>query len=541
MKKVFIFFIIFTLISVFLSAQDNQDVSQRQIELPNVVTEIETQTETADTSVIPDFSDLLENIEGSSPLVPDFPQIEIEESGLLTNESAPSQNKIYAEGKLGGGFPSLVFADFSIYELNQDSPFNITFTHDSAAGYGNQSLNDNFNDNTSNIFLEKGFVWKNFDFNFAGSYESEENGLQNKVLELSEVSQILYSTVFDFSWTLPKGFEITSDLGLKFYKRYVDLTLDSANLSIDDWIKESSSFELNPKLKALWSNNNFYVDLTGSYSLNTESNVVNRGQFGAAFYWKNENVKLFTDAALISGNKLNQNQALIPFTLGIDSSFPVKISNRRMEINAKGGMESYRESRIDFEKLYNYTALCQDLTETSDWYALVELLLPIKSAFTSSAKIEYRQTAFGNGIWEASYNSEDPYYGLYSAQQVERKALTSDFAAIFNYKILSFTANWHSNWIYIPVLESANLIDLILTLQSEKANWNFGLNSSFYIDKEFIAPLITLTGMYKITDEVQLLANVQDIVNLFSGNLRTFAGQYAERSGLATIMVKFFF
>ena len=78
MKKVFIFFTIFTLISVFLSAQDNQDVSQRQIELPNVVTEIETQTETADTSVIPDFSDLLGNIEGSSPLVPDFPKIEIE-------------------------------------------------------------------------------------------------------------------------------------------------------------------------------------------------------------------------------------------------------------------------------------------------------------------------------------------------------------------------------------------------------------------------------------------------------------------------------
>ncbi len=524
-----------------MSAQNNQDTSAGQIELPNVVTEIETQTEKVDTSVIPDFSDLLEEVEGSSPLEPQFPQIEIEESELLSNEAAPLQNKIFAEGKLGGGFPSLVYANFSIYELNEDSPFNISFTHDAAAGYGNNPLTYNYNDSTSNIFLEKGFSWKNFDFNFKGLYEFEENGFQHKVVELSEVSQNLYSSAFDFTWNLPKGFEITSDLGLDFYKRYVDLTVTGYDSSIDDWLQEASSFEFNPNFKALWSNDNFYLDLGGNYSLNTESNLVNRFEFDSDFYWKNEYVKLFSELGIISGNKLNDNQALIPFTLGIDSNFPIKISNRRMEINAQGGMDSYRQSRIDFEKKYNFTALNQDLTETSDWYGLFEILLPVKSAFSSTAKIEYRQTAFGNGIWEATYGSSSPYHGFYSAQQVERKALTSDFAGIFNYKILSFTANWHSNWIYIPVLESANMIELTLALQGEKSNWNLGFTSAFYIDEKYITPLLNLTGMYKITDEVQLLANVEDIVNLLTGEVRSYAGAYAERGGLATVMVKFFF
>jgi hypothetical protein len=56
-----------------------------------------------------------------------------------------------------------------------------------------------------------------------------------------------------------------------------------------------------------------------------------------------------------------------------------------------------------------------------------------------------------------------------------------------------------------------------------------------------IIPIIDMSAFFRLTQAVRLAVSVEDIVKLISGDSRTYAGDYIDRSGSASILVKFFF
>lgn len=516
-------------------------VFAQEIALPEVVTEIQSQDEVAAPEVAPDFSDVFGQPEGSGQIVPVLPEIEIQESKIAVSADPATENKIYAEGQFGGGFPALIGGDFSVYELSPTSPFKLSFTHNSAAGYANNSLTEGFNDSTTSMSFEKSAKVKNFDFNFDGSYEAEKNGLQNKVDNISDLSQNVIDGEAGVCWNLPNNFYLSSDFGLSYYNRFADITGSSEE--IPEWAKTFTGFDITPDISFAYKDYGFDVSLGAQYWMDKEYAVSNRGQFSLDFSWQNDVVKPFANSSIVVGNYLNGNSVVVPFTVGINSSIPVNFATNRFCVNAQGGIESERKSIADYEKLYNFTAFSDSVNEVSEWYGRVEFVIPVKSIFSSTVMTEYRQTAFGNGRYVPAYDSETllPVYGLYGYEQKNIQMLTTDLNFMVNYKIFSMVANWHSNWIDVPALESANMIGLNLALQGKNALWNVSLNSTFFIAQTFETPLLTLKGTYKVTDGVQLIASVDDIVNLVSGGSRTYGGQYISRSGTASFLLKFFF
>lgn len=513
----------------------------QEIALPEVVTEIQGQDEVAASDLAPDFSDVFAQPEGSGQIVPVLPEIEVQEGKIASMAQPNSENKIYAEGKFGGGFPSLIYGDFSVYELNPVSPFKLSFTHDSAAGYSGNSLTEGFNDSVTSMGFEKSFTFKTFTFDFDGSYETEKNGLQNKVENISDVSQNLINGTAGVNWKLPNNFSLSSNVGLGLYNRYADITGNSEE--IPDWAKEFTSLEVTPDLLFAYKDYGFDVSLGAQYWMNNEYSISNRGQFSLAFAWQNDVIKPFADCSIVVGNYLNNNPVVVPFTVGLNSSIPVNFATNRFCINAQGGIDSERKSIADYEKKYNFTAVSETVNEVSEWYGRIEFVIPVKSIFSSTIKTEYRHTAFGNGRYMPLLTEDEtgPVYGLYNYENQNVQMLTTDLNFMVNYNIFSILANWHSNWMDVPALESANMIDLNLALQGKNSLWNVSLNTTFFIAQTFEVPFMTLKGMYKVTDGVQLIASVDDVINLVSGNSRTYAGQYISRSGSASLLLKFFF
>jgi hypothetical protein len=167
--------------------------------------------------------------------------------------------------------------------------------------------------------------------------------------------------------------------------------------------------------------------------------------------------------------------------------------------------------------------------------------VPLKESFTGSYDIEYRGTAFNNGVWEPSYDAATLTSGLYGYTQTNRQLLKTDFNLSYHYGIFSVKAGWQSNWLYVPVLESPQALTAAITLQSNDSAWGTELSTAVFISNEVTDPVINFECFARLTSAVRIVGSVEDIVKLLKGEERIYAGQYAARGGTAKILLKFFF
>ena len=167
------------------------------------------------------------------------------------------------------------------------------------------------------------------------------------------------------------------------------------------------------------------------------------------------------------------------------------------------------------------------------------MTLPLKSAFTGNAVIEYYQTAYDNGVWEADYSDETT--NLYFINQKDHQLLITDFSLAYTYEIFSISGGWHSNWMDVPALESKQSVRLALNLQDEQVRWGATLGFIMLINSEIESPVVNAEGFVRITPSVRAILSVNDLIKLYQGETRVYAGKYASRGGSATVLLKFIF
>ena len=530
-----------------LSACACAPVFAQDISLPDVTTVISGDNVQADDEALPDFLDVLIVPQGSGTTIPLLQDVEEPESSEVKPLASEEKEKsIYAEGLIGGGFPTLFIGDFSLFRQAGNSPFKLSFSHDSAIGYSGASLTDSYSDRTTSIALDKSFKREKYNWGFGAAYNTESNGLQNKTDGISSVNQNLISGLGNIEFILPNGFFVGADGGMSLYNRYSDISSASYD-SVLLWARKNTLLGLNPRAYAKWAGYGFTAGFSGEYSLSADlfdeiqDTAANRGQFTLDFSWANNFVKIYSDAAIVLGNLIGTDTVIAPFTLGIESTFPVYFSNRRFSIFAEGGLDSYQNSIYQLEQKYTFSALSFFPTETSDWYGKLGMTLPLKESFTGNFNIEYRGTAFDNGVWEPLYDDENLTSGLYGYVQTNRQLLTTDFNLAYHYKIFSVKAGWQSNWIYVPVLESPQALTLALNFQNKDSVWGAELSTAIYLSNEVTDPVINLECFARLTSAVRIVGSVEDIVKLLKGEQRLYAGQYAARGGTAKVMLKFFF
>ena len=233
-----------------------------------------------------------------------------------------------------------------------------------------------------------------------------------------------------------------------------------------------------------------------------------------------------------------EKSVIVPFSIGIDSAFPVYFANRRVSIMAEGGIDSYKPKSYELEEKYKFTNLNWNPTEVSEWYGRVNLSIPLKTTFTGSAGFEYRQTAYDNGRWQPVYND---YQSIYYYEVKDFKVLATDFSLAYHQGILSLSGSWHSNWLDVAVGENIQTVKFDINLQNEDSKWGADLNFVLPINEEIGVPVVNTEGFVRITPSVRAMLSISDIIKLYKGETRPYAGKYEARGGSVAMLLKFFF
>ena len=530
-NRKFLLLSISLLSSLSLYAQAADDIV-----LPEVTTVIDSQKLQAQAEDLPSFSQLFESDESSGSVSIELPDVENQPSAAeAQSEEKKAVKTLFAQGQLGLGYPYLFNGDFSVFSQSEAAPFKIHFNHDSAAAYASNSLNSQYFDSNTSMELETKIHKDNFEWDISGSYASIENGLQNKVSDLTSISQKNIQVESDFIWTFPKGHCLGLNTEGLNYVRYANI---SNNASIEDWVKKSHYFAINPEFYYYWTGYGIKTGITADYDFEYLKERANRGEFKADFSWGNEFVNLFTDLSWVLSDRINS-KITIPFTLGLKANAPLKFSNRNFSIDVRGGMESFLPQVSELEELYKFTGFSTLPYETSYWFASMDLILPVKNSFTSSANLVYKKTYENNGTYRPLLDSSNYVSGLYTYGQCNEDILESKLAFNYFYKIFSASISWTQNWLDIPAFENQMLVSINLSLVSPDSFWGVEGKLDLLL-KEL--PILSLSGYSRVSNTATLVVEMNDILNLVSPyDSRLYAGTYIERSGSLALAVKFNF
>ncbi len=524
------------------TASDSNAQADTQIELPDLTTVV-TSEDQEETAPAPDFENVLDHIYNSGELVPELPQASVGADGdVLSAGDSSVEKDIYASGQIGGGYPALFSGNFEVSRLFGADPFRIAFNHYSASGFASHNLADGFSSKNTWIELEKEFVRQNLDIKFSGRYEDIGNGLQSRAESVSANNQDSIELSGIILWNFAGDFHLDFSVDSEFYYRFADITYNSSeSFVVQDWIKNTSRVTAEPKLALSWVHNGFDISLDGFYSLEAWSKVSNRGQFDFNFAWSNESLKLYAGVGVAFGNNIGQNPVVVPFKVGLDAALPVYFSDRKLNLSLNGGIDSKRLTTSQLESKYKFSGMNQFTEETSDWFGNFSILVPLKTSFTGKAAVSYKTTAFRNGEWAPSYADTSLTNGLYGFEQREHDELCTDFSFTWKYKLFAATANYHANWMDIPVLENRHTVSVSFALQSQKSRWGVNLDTAYLLDVSDNKPLINLEGYVQASDAVRIVLSVNDMLKLLGAEERSYAGQYAASGGNAMLLVKFLF
>ena len=518
----------------------------QNIELPEVTTVISGDTEKVEADALPDFSDVLTTKPvsvGSGGVEPVLPEVETtENTEIATGKTFVTDKSVYAEGLLGGGYPTLFKGDIAVFRNVGESPFRFALYHDSSIGYAGHAFNDGFSDRLTKIEIEKSYKKNNITWSAGGSYQTAADGLQGNVTDCfgydpaSLYNRDTYNVAGKIGYEFSNGFYTGFDAGLDFYNRYADRKSAS--------IPTIAYMDIEPSTYFRWKGHGFDTGITAEYSFDTEfANesfcVGHRAEFTADLQWQNDFLKIYGNASAVVGNHLKGIPVIVPFTVGFDTSFPVYFANRRVGIGLEGGIKSYKPHIWELENKYKFSEISCNSLESSDWYGKFNLTLPLKSAFTGNAAIEYYQTAYNNGVFEADYSNERS--SLYSIYQKDHQLLITDFSLAYTYEIFSISGGWHSNWMDVPALESKQAVRLALNIQDEQARWGSTIGFLMLINSEIENPVLNAEGFVRLTPSVRAILSVNDLIKLYKGETRVYAGKFASRGGSASVLLKFFF
>lgn len=529
-KKIYTFMIAASAATVFATGAFAQN-----IELPEVTTVISGETEKAEEDALPDFSDVLKLPNGSGGVEPVLPDVEVsEKTDIATGKSKPVEKSVYAEGLIGGGYPLSFTGNISVARTVGASPFKFSFEHDSAVAYANHTVTEGFSDRTTKLSVEKQYHKNNLEWGASGFYKSSSDGLQGNVIdngsEIGLFNRDLFNAAGNISYSFDNGFSLGAKAGAKLYNRYPEITTS--------WIDNVSFYTLEPSALFRWAGHGFDTGFTIDYEYDAEYFKSHRAKFMVDLSWENDFVKLYGDAAAVIGKNVMEKSVIVPFTVGVASSFPVSFSNRRISISAEGGIDSYKPRAFELEENYKYTAVKGSLTETSEWYGRLETSVPILTSFTVDTGFEYRQTAFDNGRWNPDYSSA---LSIYDYETGNFQGLSTDIGLSYHQGILTVGGSWHSNWIDVPADENTQTVKFDVNVQDENSKWGADVNFELPINESVETPVVNAEGFIRVTPSVRAILSLKDVIKLYKGETRAYAGKYQTRGGSASVLIKFFF
>lgn len=542
-----------------LGAVYAQKADEQEIELPDVTTVISGGALTAGKDAIPDYKDILPDSSASAVELPDLGSVDDSEVKANSRAETQSDKDVFAEGRIGGGFPLTFTGNFSIYRTTGNSPFEINFNHESYEGFGDNKAQDGYFLRTTGVSALKEFNSASSHNKLSASYVTDNNGLQ--LNSPSFTDEVQHSIVLDYDGnkSFKNGMFIAGGAGGSVYSRY--------GTSYKGAVDAASAFEnsaktlwLNPNFGFGCMNDKFLIGFDAAYS--TELNLkasdslykapnassaesVHRGHFTINSSYTADHADVWAKAGAVIGNSIGDNKVIVPFALGTHLAFFADRDSLPVTIALEGGCDSI-QNRIDLlESKYRYSVAACLPSETTDWYGKAKISLPVQNVFNIAAGAEYRKTAFDNGIWYAGYDADGAklnsgYYALVCDKRTDFNTHVEFTAVVKDFK---FTGRWNAFWMDVPVLEVPHSFEAGVFYQESGARWSANASVRQAIGEDADAmPDVSADIAVKASQSIRLALEVNDVIKLVTNKTRDYASSsYKARGGNAMLLVKFQF
>ncbi len=561
-KKIFVLFTVFCSFNFIYSQNqtktESKNLSENEIELPDVTTVISGEALTAGKDSVPDYKKILPDKNTGSVLLPVMPAVQNEK--LPENEYSSkkeTEKDVYAEGKIGGGYPFCFTGDFSIFRMTGDSPFELSFNHEAYEDFAQKKSADGYFLRQTSIEADKKLSVKNAKFDFSGWYKNKDNGLQSNS---NYFTDYLYNDIGGNvcgEWKFNHGWYIFSSVGGSYYNRY-GIQFENTAECENSWEKNAKYFSFSPEFAFGWKNYGFDLNFSSKYEtqLNmkdsntlqktlyaSSAEAVHRGQFTLNFSWENDFVSTWAKTSVVAGTSIGNNDFIIPFGLGATFLLENGFSSRKIVLSAEGGLDSFLEQAGNIEKNSPFAVLYSLSSEQSDWYGKAFASMPLKDVFSLNLSGEFRKTAFGNGIWQADYSSVLASSGFYLINQEERIDFNTEAVFTADFEQLKISAGWKSYWLDTPSDKEKNSINGSVLFEGKNSKWNAQANIVEFLGEDADrVPVVGAEASIKASRSIRLALEATDIIKLLTGKTRDFAhSQYKQNCGHIMASAKFQF
>lgn len=452
---------------------------------------------------------------------------------VLEEPVVEEKNDFIMEGQVGVGYPGNFNVKYLLNGITNENPYVLNLVYDTMKNYSGLSQANGFYDRNLSVSGNKIFNWDVNQLNLEGMFNDTENGFQN-IAESAFYNRSEYDAAVTYKRMLPKGFSFSTSLEGNLFFRSIEK------------VEDTKFSYLLPSVQGKWEHNGFEISLEGNYSLeNSGDENTHRSSFSLDLQWKNRYAEIFGKVGTVFGNNIGNNKVLVPFTLGTTVTFPVKFADSDMSIGLEGGLSSegktvhFLEQNCPFSA-FGYGEGGQKLPgEVSDWYGVLNVCFPVKSSFALDMNIEYRRTAFGNGFIQPVYSEDYLVNGLYAFSSFDRQLIASRENITFKTGPVNMHMGWISYFDFVP--STVNEQEVYISADYSYKNWDvFG-----EIDFPLVAqngdsiPVLDLEGGYKLNKHARIAVNLKDTVKLIDSSNRMLAGQYAARSGSASVLLDF--
>ena len=318
MKKSVLKIALLLAVSALWAQNQEQNVqTEEEIELPDVTTVISGGALTAGKDSVPDYKKILSDAKTGSVELPSLDKTE--DSGAESSEytaSSGAERSVYAEGKIGGGWPFYFTGDFAVYRTTGNAPFEIKFSHENAEGFGGESSSDGYFFRNTLIEAEKSFITKKSKYVLSGWYENLDEGFQKKSDSFTDYlwNNIGGKALAD--WTFSGGAYLGLDVLASYYNRYGTSYSGAASPAFS-WEKSAKLFTFIPQFKAGWKNSSFDIGFNAEYATqmnmkesgtlekapdSSSAETGQKGHFDLKFAWTEENVQAWAEAGVTFGS-----------------------------------------------------------------------------------------------------------------------------------------------------------------------------------------------------------------------------------------------
>ena len=89
--------------------------------------------------------------------------------------------------------------------------------------------------------------------------------------------------------------------------------------------------------------------------------------------------------------------------------------------------------------------------------------------------------------------------------------------------------------------ENIQTVKVDVNIQDENSKWGLDLNCTLPINSDMGTPVVNSEGFVRITQSVRAILSLNDLIMLYKGETRNYAGQYEARGGSAALLLKFVF